>query len=760
MRGIRIRIIRMFAMLLTVPGLNSSCRAAETLNLADQGRTPYAIVIAKEAVKAEELAADELALFLKEMTGAEFPITRDDTPSSDFEIVIGKTKRKSIDDLPEHLKTDNWEGFTLYRDGVKLYIMGNIPRGTIYGVYDFLDVELGVRFLTSEVNHVPRRPTLEIPMESRTFGPRIELRAIWEVLGGKSIVRNRMNGQAFYIPKEKELGGVKRIGPKTHTFNHLVSMEKYFDEHPEYFSEIDGVRVRPTGRTHGSFTQLCLTNPDVLRISLETIRGWLGPAVADNPHNKYLVNVTVNDNPYFCKCGPCVAVNTEEGVVEGGTKMHFVNAIANQLAREYPNVSVETMVYHTSMPKKTRPVSNVIMQMVTLPDFGVPLDDPNHEGNRNSLKKIRQWKQAIGDGTLYAWTRLGTYGTSSYLDPRPNIHSIARNIRIMTDSGMVGYFVQTVQSRDTEMQALRYYMIARALWRPESDDRKIMEEFCRPYYGAGADGVLRYLDFLHDDYGQLDKHQDHRVWDETFIEKADAILTKAETAADTEQTKLRVAVCRLPIWKLKLDRAFGEVGKLFTFPIEWSFKVDPDDEGLEEGWDKTTDFAGWKTMRTDDYWTNQGEDHRGVAWYGINFNMPDMGDVPVALWFGAIDGRSDFFLDGVKVAEQKLPPTALMRHRHGYFIPLKSAPAAGAHTLVIRVVKPNYSAGIWQPVSMIDMSVPISDEMRHVGNRFLETGRASKLTHISYSYAGPDVQTHKFYYPKVEFFLTHGRAKK
>lgn len=730
----------------------------DPLILAEDGQTRYAIIIAAEAVEAEQFAAKELAYFLKEMTGADFPIKRDAEPASDFEIVIGDTARGGRSDLPAELKDGNWENFTLWRRDAKLYILGNIPRATLYGVYDFLDVELGVRFLTHEVNHVPRQPTLKLSMSSRTFSPRIELRAIWEVLGGESIVRNRMNGQAFYIPHEKMLGGVKRIGPKTHTFNHLVPMEKYFDEHPEFFSEIDGVRARPTGREHGSLTQLCLTNPDVLLISLNTIRNWIGAAVAENPYNKYLVNVTVNDNPYFCKCGPCVAVNQEEGTVEGGTKMRFVNALGRQLAREYPNVSIETMVYHTSMPKKTRPVSNVIMQMVTLPEFGVPLDDASHEKNRKCLKQIREWKEAVGDGSLYAWTRLGTYGTSSYLDPRPNLHAIATNIRIMTESGMVGYFIQTVQGRDTEMQALRYYMLARALWRPGSDDRELMEEFCRPYYGGGSDGVLRYLDFLHDDYGQLDRHQDTRVWDETFAAKADAILSDAEAEADTPETKLRVAVCRLPIWKLMLDRAFGTAGKIHDFPITWSFKTDPDDKGLEEGWEKTTDFSGWASMRTDDYWTNQDEEHRGVAWYGINFKMPGTGNAPMALWFGAIDGRSEMFLDGVKVGEEQLPPTATMRHRHGFFVPLEKSPAPGAHTLVVRVVKPNYSAGIWRPVAIIDMSTPIPDELRHAGGRFLETARASKLTHISYSYAGPDVQTKKFYYPKIEFFLTHGRA--
>ena len=33
-----------------------------------------------------------------------------------------------------------------------------------------------------------------------------------------------------------------------HTFNSLVSPDKYFDSHPEYFSMIDGRRVKDHGQ--------------------------------------------------------------------------------------------------------------------------------------------------------------------------------------------------------------------------------------------------------------------------------------------------------------------------------------------------------------------------------------------------------------------------------------------------------------------------------------------------------------------------------
>jgi len=317
----------------------------------------------------------------------------------------------------------------------------------------------------------------------------------------------------------------------------------------------------------------------------------------------------------------------------------FVNAVATQIGKEYPNVSIETMAYHTGIPKKTRLVSNVIMKIATSPDFRFALDDRSHEGNRKIRERFLEWKEAAGDGHLYCWTYVAEGAGTSYLNPRPNLCYIARNIRIMNESGVVGFFIQSVQSRGTEMQDLRYYLVARALWRPEIDSQETIEEFCRLYYGAGAEGVLRYIDFLHDEYGEEALAQ--RTWandlayfDENYLTKGDTILAEAEAKAETPEIKQRVATCRLPIWKLRLDRAFGEIGKVFSFPVEWFFKMDPKDVGFEEEWEKTTSFNGWQTMRIDKPWTKQGEERRDIGWYGIPFDMPDTKGVPFGylLW--------------------------------------------------------------------------------------------------------------------------------
>ncbi len=86
------------------------------LVLAEAGQTKYTIVIPATACAAEEYAAAELAHFLEEMTGATFPVQRDDVPAASCEITIGGTTRQRPDELPADLTPQAWEGFEVARN--------------------------------------------------------------------------------------------------------------------------------------------------------------------------------------------------------------------------------------------------------------------------------------------------------------------------------------------------------------------------------------------------------------------------------------------------------------------------------------------------------------------------------------------------------------------------------------------------------------------------------------------------------------------
>ena len=87
------------------------------LTLAQDGMTDYGIVIAQNADKRIVTASEELAHFLTTMTRAKFEVRRDDSPVSDFEIVLGETNRKMLEGVPPALRPKTWEGFAILSEG-------------------------------------------------------------------------------------------------------------------------------------------------------------------------------------------------------------------------------------------------------------------------------------------------------------------------------------------------------------------------------------------------------------------------------------------------------------------------------------------------------------------------------------------------------------------------------------------------------------------------------------------------------------------
>jgi len=92
--------------------------------------------------------------------------------------------------------------------------MGKIPRATLYGVYDMLEMELGCRFLAPDATYVPKRPTLVVDFKSRTYSPPMEYRCIYANPDETWLVRNRLNSRGEnWTPMEEKLGGVRWINP-------------------------------------------------------------------------------------------------------------------------------------------------------------------------------------------------------------------------------------------------------------------------------------------------------------------------------------------------------------------------------------------------------------------------------------------------------------------------------------------------------------------------------------------------------------------
>ena len=109
-------------------------------------------------------------------------------------------------------------------------------------------------------------------------------------------------------------------------------------------------------------TQLCLTNPDVLRIAIEKVK----QALRENPGSR-LISVSQNDWYNNCTCPECRKIDEAEGS-NAGSLIWFVNQIAEAIEDEFPDVIIDTLAYQYSRPapKNIRPRKNVCVRLCSI----------------------------------------------------------------------------------------------------------------------------------------------------------------------------------------------------------------------------------------------------------------------------------------------------------------------------------------------------------------------------------------------------------
>ncbi len=714
----------------------ASLLPAAEFTLASGGKTDYKIVVADKPARQVKLAAIELADFLKQMTGADFKIVSDKTAKGKYEIVLGETSRNIA--VPEKLKVTNHEGFALLTDGASIQIRGKIPRGTLYGVYDFLDEKLGVRFLAWDYTHVPKRATLKIDLEPYKYEPPFDYRNIIscgdanaapEYKEGRWAVRNRLNSVWAYIPigaYNTNVGGLKHLGGFVHNLHKLMPHKKYFKTHPEYFAFRAGARrekMYPTGR----FESLpCLSNPEVKDVIAAEVRRILKnyfKSKKSDPDDQILFPIDYHDHDQICQCGPCNKINEEEGT-PGGTMFRFLNALSDDISKDYPNLIFSSLAYGPTLkPGKTKLRKNIIIRYAPIRmDNARSLDDPKSAVNMLQLTHLKNWLAA---GTqFHVWYYAGNFNGG--ITPHPDLKGIEMNFPLLTRHGMKGMFCETVQSAGIEMKELRSYIISKYLWRPDKNIRDLVIEFCRLYYGKGGDKVLEYIKLIHDyHYNVVDKKRDtpltlrgapaySHAYDMAMVDKMDKILDEAERLAETPRMKLHVAVMHMPAWKLRLVAAMNTERRVTVFPNLWHFKTDPDNKITPDA-----DHSKWGKIRIDDFWTKQEPytNYHGTAWYGVDFTVDDkVKDELLSLYFTSVDGQVEVYIDGRlagKVSDNSW--------NTGFYVHLPWKISAGKHQMKVKVTKDRSAAGIWKPVGLLNMAQKPSDATLNAAKRYKET---------------------------------------
>lgn len=512
--------------------------------IAQDGQAVAMIVVSDSASAPIRHAADELATFLEQVTSARFVINHSATAGQPRILVgPGAAQRADADFSAQDLGA---EGYIIRTHGNDLILAGGEPRGTLYAVYSFLEDHVGCRWWTSTVSAIPRKTTLKIGPLSERFVPVLEYReSFWyDAFDGDWAVRNKMNGHRVRVSEKQ--GGKHIYEGFVHTFELLIPPEKYYAAHPEWFSLVNGERLQKR-------PQLCLTNTEM---RAELIRN-LKAKLQANP-KATIASVSQNDGRgRICECANCVAVDSAEGS-NAGTMLRFVNAVAEAIEPEFPDVTISTLAYLFTRqpPKITKPRDDVIVRLCSIEcSFSQPLTDKVNQAFRDD---IIGWSKICD--RLYIWD----YNTNfnHYLAPHPNLRVLGPNIRFFVKHHAKGIFAQgAYQSPGAEMAELRAWVLAKLLWNPKLGADKLIAEFLAGYYGPAAPHIAAYLNVLHDaveasgDYLDCYTPVTAKYLSLETMSKAIAHLKAAQAAVrDHADLSARVEMTRLPTMYVFLMR--------------------------------------------------------------------------------------------------------------------------------------------------------------------------------------------------------------
>ena len=257
------------------------------------GASEYSIVIAPDAPESEQYAAQELKNWIAQVSGVELPITDLQGGQAGKRLVVGYNAITEKLVPSAEKPSDRDDAFTWCNEGGDILFWGGSKRGTLYSVYSFLEEELGCRWYSSKVSVAPKKSSWKFSKLYNHEEPGIIIRdnCVLDVRSNPAFsarVRNNFiklpgKGPGETIPGTAEgYWGVHAMGS-------FISPAEFYHTHPEYFSYRDGKRL-------DNYSQLCLSNPEVLEICIERVR----KVMRENP-DFLIYSMEQNDNYLFCE---------------------------------------------------------------------------------------------------------------------------------------------------------------------------------------------------------------------------------------------------------------------------------------------------------------------------------------------------------------------------------------------------------------------------------------------------------------------------
>ena len=547
--------------------------------------SPIEIVIPENPAPDVKNGAAELKDYFLKITGADCAIVTEGAEKTPA-IYVGPTTfaKKSVKNYTT-LQREEW---VIKTTGANLILCGGEPRGTIYAVYEFLE-SIGVVWADVLTEYWPTMNEIVVAdrdvREKPAFMSRVIYSGIWN--NSDQVVhflsRNKMNNSFTSKP---EYGGNDRYGSPgfCHTY-HLYSQKDWPDE---WFSlDKNGKRLRSTSTAGPG--QLCPSHPDLQKAMAKRLREFIEKDRKDKSPDKWpiIYIITHNDNNTKCLCDACCELSAKEET-DMAPKLALVNYCANDIAKDYPEILVQTAAYAWTVkpPKTMRPAPNVMIEMnkIGLGSYNknstcdVLLPD-RHPYNKEYYDDFLGWEKISSHLSL--WDYWIAYGWD-YQPPYLIAHTIQEDTQFHKEMNVKTAFIECEDAANTSFAEFKWWFGMKMLQNPYLDYDKLADSFCRAEYGPAAAPMKKYMEYLQERKrsnefvagrvqkakncflmpDELMRNVDYPLpyLDRDFYETANALLDEAEKLAANDARRLsNVRKERLPV-DLSLLNTFGRFG--------------------------------------------------------------------------------------------------------------------------------------------------------------------------------------------------------
>ena len=549
---------------------NPSKYSSTKYTLVKDGVSQCAIVLPHDATASMEYGANDLKKHLKLISGAKIAIYKQknnsDLPGKYAGVIM-------LTNTPAKGKSSvGTEEFWITSKPGKpwtIRIYGDNKRGAMYGCYAFLQDVLGCRWFTSSISRIPKQKTITVGTLNIHQKPSFELRDSFfykALRDTKWLVRNHLNGLNCKL--NDSVGGKVIYGTViAHTMLRLVPPSKYFAAHPEYFALVKGKRVNNR--------QLCLTNPDTLKICIARIK----QLIKKKPSATIFSISQMDNEGGSCQCENCLKVKNREGA-ESGPILAFVNAVAKEIGKEYPNILIETLAYNYSQkaPKFERPLPNVRIRFCTPWTCKAHPMDAGCDKNKNTFRDLKAWGKITKQ--IYIWD----YNTefNDYMLFHPSLDYTKTIFDIFNKNGVVGVFMQgSYNSAGGFLSEMKAYLCARLMWDHTQNPDTLVDEYLQGVYGKAAPIIKEWINLIHSPFkknhnlclGIYDKPSSHFLT-KAILDRSDELIEKAIAIASDDpialeelgKVRMWIDYTRIARIKLKPDVKDGK----YTYGVKSS----------------------------------------------------------------------------------------------------------------------------------------------------------------------------------------------